>query len=119
VAFKRKQAAGVPMNGSSNGNGHAPTSQHSSPVIPAADAATFIEFWARCEVALDLILDTLNRQFPAADVGQKLEASQKLLTTFVIEWKRETGCQMPSIVMGGMKAYDAPAEAGAGEEIPF
>lgn len=122
VAFKRKQAAGVPMNGSANGNGHhAPASQHSSPVLPVAEQPTWIEFLARYRSGLIEMRDTYKDLFPNLTPAEVAALATEAMGAFRVQWLRESGCQMPPILPEGMKAYTTPAaeDAQTGEEIPF
>ena len=125
VAFKRKQQAGPPMNGNGSANGYAAPSaairsQPSSPTAPQADKATFLEFAARYGVGLGLISEVYKEHFPGLTEAERAKLSRDAMGPFVVEWLRDTGCEMPNLMDGGMKAYQTPeGDAQTGEEIPF
>ena len=122
VAFKRKQQApGVPMNGSTNGHAAPATvrSQPSSPVIPEADKASYLEFVARYTVGLGLMVDAFREHFKGLTEGELARLARDAMGPFVVAWLREAGCQMPNLMDGGMRGYQAEDEDAQTDSVPF
>jgi hypothetical protein len=123
VAFKRKQQPGVPLNGNGAANGHAAPvgvrSQPSSPVVPRGDKATFLEFAARYGVGLGLMSEVMKEHFPGLTEADRARLSRDAMGPFVVEWLRDAGCQLPNLMDGGMKAYQAEDGDAQTDSVPF
>ena len=118
LRFKRIQQQGVKMAPAAAPkaaytNGHAP-----SPSIATQDKPDFMEMMARGEIALEIIADCLKRQFPGTTEAERMTEARATWAIFLIEWCRDNGCQMPSMMQAGLRNYAASDEADT-DGVPF
>jgi hypothetical protein len=121
--FKRIQAQGVPMNGHAQTNGHAAPvgvrSQPSSPTAPQMGRVTFLLFLARYGVGLGLMGEVYKEHFPGLTEAERAKLSRDAIGPFVVEWLKGEGCDMPDLMDGGMKAYQAEDGDAQTDSVPF
>jgi hypothetical protein len=63
--------------------------------------------------------EVYKEHFPGLTEAERAKLSRDAIGPFVVEWLKGEGCDMPDLMDGGMKAYQAEDGDAQTDSVPF